>query len=66
MRNKYPGQCYRCGELVSVGDGHFERVPKKGWRVQHAKCAIWWRGVKHVDMATAREKYLKEKLYDAR
>ena len=39
MRNKYPGICYRCKNLVEPGTGHFERTPF-GWRVQHADCAI--------------------------
>lgn len=43
MRNKYPGICYRCGEHVAVGDGHFERF-LSGWRTQHATCAIKFRG----------------------
>jgi hypothetical protein len=47
MRNKYPGTCYRCGKRVEVGEGHFERIPGKGWRVQHAECAIKYRGTKH-------------------
>lgn len=43
MRNEFGGQCYRCGEYVNPGDGHFER--KRGrWRVQHANCAIHHRG----------------------
>lgn len=45
-RNRYPGTCYRCGQRVEPGDGHFERVPEGGWRVQHAGCAIRWRGTK--------------------
>ena len=55
MRNKYPGTCYRCGERVEAGEGHFERIthshrrkwnaPKlRGWYVQHADCAIKYRG----------------------
>lgn len=40
MRNKYPGICYRCGEMVNKGAGHFERIKGGGWRVQHAECAI--------------------------
>lgn len=44
MRNKYPGQCYRCGETVAPGAGHFERKPGGGWRTQHAECAITHRG----------------------
>jgi len=39
MRNKYPGICYRCGKPVAAGKGHFERH-NRGWRVQHADCAI--------------------------
>lgn len=43
MRNKYPGYCYRCGQHVKKGEGHFER--KRGhWRLQHADCAIKYRG----------------------
>lgn len=44
MRNRYPGPCYRCGKTVEAGAGHFERVIGKGWRVQHAECAIKYRG----------------------
>lgn len=43
MRNKHPGQCYRCGSLVEAGEGHFERYFGT-WRVQHASCAIEHRG----------------------
>lgn len=43
MRNRYPGTCYRCGDLVAPGDGHFERLGGR-WRTQHADCAIKWRG----------------------
>jgi len=43
VRNKYAADCYRCGQRVEVGDGHFER--NEGvWRTQHADCAIHWRG----------------------
>ena len=45
MRNKYPGYCYRCGEYVDAGKGHFERV-RGHWRVQHADCAVKYRGTK--------------------
>ena len=48
MRNKYPGICYRCGERVEVGQGHFEKIIGGGWRVQHASCAIKYRGTKTV------------------
>jgi hypothetical protein len=42
MRNRYPGVCYRCGERVEVGDGHFERYAG-GWRTQHVKCCFEFR-----------------------
>jgi hypothetical protein len=45
MRNKYAGICYRCGEIVKVGEGHFERY-LGGWRTQHASCAIKYRSEK--------------------
>lgn len=61
MRNKYPGICYRCGEPVAVGEGHFEENLHKlvgskqlfpvldgpKWITQHAECAIKYRGT-HV------------------
>lgn len=42
MRNAFPGTCYRCGEHVAAGEGHFERHAR-GWRTQHASCAIEYR-----------------------
>lgn len=45
MRNKYEGTCYRCGQRVEAGDGHFEKVVGTNqWRTQHASCAIKYRG----------------------
>lgn len=46
MRNRYPGNCYRCGERVEAGAGHFEKIMgvTRGWRTQHAECAIAYRG----------------------
>lgn len=52
MRNKFPGTCYRCGEHCKAGEGHFERIPGKGWRVQHAICAIKYRGTQVGNEAT--------------
>lgn len=46
MRNQYPGICYRCGETVPAKQGHFERHIG-AWRVQHASCAIKYRGTNH-------------------
>lgn len=46
MRNKYQGTCFRCGGVVEPGKGHFQKV-SAGWLVQHAECAIKWRGTKH-------------------
>lgn len=42
MRNRFPGPCYRCSKWVAKGEGHFERY-KRGWRLQHADCAIKYR-----------------------
>lgn len=42
-RNAFAGYCYRCGELVKPNAGHFERY-LGAWRVQHAECAIHYRG----------------------
>lgn len=38
MRNKYPGNCYICGELVNKGKGYFERNGRGGWQVRHIGC----------------------------
>lgn len=48
MRNRYPGKCYRCGETVEAGAGHFERLGRT-WRVQHAECAIQFRGTPDLE-----------------
>jgi hypothetical protein len=52
MRNRFGGSCYRCGKYVEAGAGHFEalaasRATKTKWRVQHAECAIFYRGTDH-------------------
>lgn len=56
MRNQFPGTCYRCGKRVEPFKGHFERVTEsqieklgesvrsKKWLLQHAQCAIDYRG----------------------
>ena len=56
MRNQYPGICYRCGDRVEAGAGHFERHPSVfgNWRTQHADCAIRWRAKPAPTMAEAR------------
>lgn len=37
MRNRYPGTCYFCGEVVEKGQGHFER--RYGtWVTIHVEC----------------------------
>lgn len=48
MRNRYGGPCYRCGVWCAPGEGHFERF-QSGWRVQHAACAIAYRGTTDPD-----------------
>jgi hypothetical protein len=50
MRNKFPGTCYRCGEHVPAGDGHFE-LSRGKFRVQHATCAIQHRGSPDAERA---------------
>ena len=53
MRNKFRGVCYRCGEVVEKGEGHFEKIRRNHvrapgeagkWRLQHAECAIEFAG----------------------
>ncbi len=52
MRNSYPGICYRCKKEVKTRQGHFEIIPRSQringvkWRLQHAGCAIAFRGTK--------------------
>ena len=53
MRNKFPGQCYRCGDRVEIDEGHFEKNGSS-WRVQHADCAIRWRGKPAPTIAEAK------------
>jgi hypothetical protein len=50
MRNRYRGTCYRCGESVAPGEGHFERH-QGGWRTQHASCAIIHRNTRRREQA---------------
>jgi len=51
MRNRFPGTCYRCNKPVAVGAGHFERH-NRGWRTQHATCAIEARKAKYTKQQT--------------
>ena len=37
-RNRYAGYCYRCGQYVPVGYGHFERHNGR-WLIKCVKCA---------------------------
>jgi hypothetical protein len=60
MRNRYPGTCYRCGEHVAVGDGHFERF-RGGWRTQHATCAIEMRGTPDLAREADRQQRLERR-----
>lgn len=46
MRNRHPGPCFRCGEIVERGKGHFQMTREHGsrrWLLQHAECAIAYR-----------------------
>lgn len=57
MRNKHEGVCYRCGETVAVGDGHFERFAG-GWRTQHASCCQLAKAWKIAGFTPTRQDYL--------
>lgn len=64
MRNRYPGVCYRCNTRVEAGEGFFERSENRGWKVQHAGCAIKFRGTDvGVDLVAKERKrtYLAER-----
>jgi hypothetical protein len=47
MRNKYKGPCYKCGQVVEVGKGHFERH-RGGWRTIHVNCVFTQRDDKAI------------------
>lgn len=57
MRNRYGGDCYRCGLWVPPGAGYFEKVRGgpggPGWRVQH--CYRTHNGGITCEMARARQ-----------
>ena len=70
MRNKFPGQCFRCGGVVDAGAGHFERFGKTQrlkykdaprditWLIQHADCAVEYRGTdKNIWSDAVQERY---------
>jgi hypothetical protein len=64
MRNKYPGICFRCGKRVEPRQGHFERAwgGADRWRVQHAECAIKYRGTMVGRATLVTTKQTKEQL----
>jgi uncharacterized UPF0146 family protein len=54
MRNRYAAICYRCGKMVEVGQGHFQKSQKNikvrfasKWLTQHAECARKYFGTDH-------------------
>ena len=68
MRNQFEGICYRCGDTVKSGTGHFERLSKRHgekwpeldmngnkWLTQHAECAIKYRGTDHHYLLVSKE-----------
>lgn len=60
MRNKFPGQCYRCQKLVEAGAGYFERHQGR-FRVQHVECCKAARdGYSHQKQAGMMGKTIKE------
>jgi len=58
MRNRYGGTCYRCNTWCAPGEGHFELLGRK-FRVQHAACAIEFRGQPDEARKAQREKSLQ-------
>lgn len=58
MRNRFPGTCYRCQGHVPTGEGHFERLAGH-WRVQHATCAIEFRGTPDLTREAIRNERLE-------
>jgi len=61
VRNKYPGKCYRCGETVEAGAGHFEKIEGgTGWRVQHATCCLLAREEKEKTRSEERDRLNRE------
>lgn len=57
-RNRFAGTCYRCGNRVEVGEGHFERF-RGSWRTQHAECAIKFRGTPDPERDADRQRRLE-------
>ncbi len=60
MRNRFPGTRYRCNTWCPAGEGHFEKIGSH-FRVQHATCAIEWRGTPdpvRVERQQRRDQYL--------
>lgn len=51
MLNKAPCPCVRCGEIVKTGDGHFVKIPGKGWKVEHGMCPVIQRAQDTLDRA---------------
>lgn len=58
MRNKFGGVCYRCKNWVAPGEGHFEMF-RGSFRVQHAACAIDFRGTPDPERDAARLRRLR-------
>ena len=57
MRNRFPGKCYYCSDLVAKGAGHFEkRQNAKGFRVIHAECVFKQREEKQKAREVSDEK----------
>lgn len=63
-RNRYPGYCYKCGEHVPIGYGHFERY-RGMWRIKCVKCASG-RIVKDTDKEVKRAIDLSRKMKEVR
>ena len=59
MRNKYGGDCYRCGKWVAPKEGYFEKIWPSNrapdgprWQVWHRECCLAYRKEKFGPDAT--------------
>lgn len=53
MRNKFPGLCFRCGDAVPAGRGHFQRLAGR-WVVRCLKCVGKGNVARHREADAAR------------
>ena len=49
MRNRRKGKCLRCGKIVEVGEGFFQKGEVLGWLVRCKDCV--GKGNKPIDIS---------------